>query len=599
MKRTINIVILFLSILLLQIACSDEFLNPKPLSFYAPENVYLDKKGFETALVTVRRNPKQNEFYENLNHLDMDIHGSEMGIRQTAGDWRTLTPSGSHQGVSILPIFQRFYNYIRNTNVIINRIDQIQWDRQEERNQILGEALFYRSYWYYRLTHTFGDVPFIDYEIDRAKLDFYSHSKLAILRQIQKDLEFAARWLPETTLKDRPSKYTALHLLAKIYLVNLEFDKAIEAATDVINGPYALMTQRFGKWQNDNFRNVIWDLHWPENKALGANTEAIWIIVDRAEAPENAKTGGTGTMRSHNANWHGQLVRDSKGLRGTIDLNPDGTRTAMHDTLGRGNPNITPSPYATFDIWAEKGYYFKNTPDLRRANCNWIDYHLGELKYNNPASDDYGKPINIKYFARLSDSLTTIFPFPIYKTWYPHEEGYTGNVNGGNGDRYIFRLAETYLIRAEAYYWKNQPGLAANDINVVRTRANALPVTAGEVTIDYIFDERARELFLEEMRHTELIRASLILAQLNRDGYTYANLAQKNWWYDRLMSTSLFYQKGEIRGLRFYTEPHNLFWPIDITIITTNTLGVINQNAGYDGAEFNVPPLETIEATPY
>jgi len=579
----------------MNISCNDDFLKTKPLSFFAPENVYLDKEGFETALVTVRKNLNQEEFYEALNHLDMDIHGSEMGVRQTAGDWRTLTPSGSHQGVTILPIFTRIYGYIKNTNVVISRIDDITWDDQQDRNEILAEALFYRSYWYYRLVHSFGDVPFIGYEVDKAKLDFNTHSKFAILKKIQSDLEFAAEWLPAIRLKDRPSKYAALHLLSKVYLINLEFNKAIDATTEVINGPYALMHERFGKWRNDQFRNYIWDLHWPENKASQENTETILITFDRADAPENAKTSGTNTMRSHNVNWHGQLVRDSKGKRGTIDFNPDGTRTQMQDTLGRGNPNITPSPYGTFDIWNEGGYGAFTTPDLRRANCNWIDYHLGELKYNNPASVDYGKPFNINYFARISDSLTTTFPFPIYKTWYPHEEGYNGNINGGNGDRYVYRLAETYLIRAEAYYWNNQLDLAANDINVVRERANAVPVTPSDVTLDYIFDERARELFLEEMRHTELVRASLIMAQLNRNGYNYENFAEKNWWYDRVTSHSNFYKEGEIRGLIFYVEPHNVFWPIDITVITTNTLGIINQNIGYDGDENNIPPLETIE----
>jgi len=58
---------------------------------------------------------------------------------------------------------------------------------------------------------------------------------------------------------------------------------------------------------------------------------------------------------------------------------------------------------------------------------------------------------------------------------------------------------------------------------VVRERAQALPITAGEVTLDFIFDERARELFIEEKRHNELVRVSYILAKLNRDGYTLAN----------------------------------------------------------------------------
>ena len=39
--------------------------------------------------------------------------------------------------------------------------------------------------------------------------------------------------------------------------------------------------------------------------------------------------------------------------------------------------------------------------------------------------------------------------------------------NGGNGDWYVFRLAETYLIRAEAYYWKGELASAAEDINTI------------------------------------------------------------------------------------------------------------------------------------
>ena len=42
------------------------------------------------------------------------------------------------------------------------------------------------------------------------------------------------------------------------------------------------------------------------------------------------------------------------------------------------------------------------------------------------------------------------------------------------------------------------------------------------------------------------------------------------------------------------TAPRYIFWPIKSEIITTNTMGVINQNEGYEGAEKNVPPLTEI-----
>ena len=49
-------------------------------------------------------------------------------------------------------------------------------------------------------------------------------------------------------------------------------------------------------------------------------------------------------------------------------------------------------------------------------------------------------------------------------------------MQGGHTDWYVFRLAETYLLRAEAYFWKGELANAAADINAVRTRAGAAPI---------------------------------------------------------------------------------------------------------------------------
>ena len=168
--------------------------------------------------------------------------------------------------------------------------------------------------------------------------------------------------------------------------------------------------------------------------------------------------------------------------------------------------------------------------------------------------------------------------------------------HGGNGDWYIFRLAETYLLRAEAYFWKNDLANAAIDINKVRERANAIPVSAGEVTLEYIFDERARELFLETPRHAEMVRASFILAKQNLRGYSLETISEKSWWYDRVIERNIIYEiKPILDGKTPKIEPHNILWPIDNNVITANTLGKINQNKGYIGSETNVPPVETVE----
>ncbi|MFR8357651.1 MAG: RagB/SusD family nutrient uptake outer membrane protein [Parabacteroides sp.] len=75
-----------------------------------------------------------------------------------------------------------------------------------------------------------------------------------------------------------------------------------------------------------------------------------------------------------------------------------------------------------------------------------------------------------------------------------------------NKDDYAIRLPETYLLRAEAYLNLNQKDKAATDINAVRIRAKATPVEASMVDIDYILDERLRELYYEELRTVTLCR---------------------------------------------------------------------------------------------
>ena len=84
---------------------------------------------------------------------------------------------------------------------------------------------------------------------------------------------------------------------------------------------------------------------------------------------------------------------------------------------------------------------------------------------------------------------------------------------------------------------------AAEDINAVRERANALPVSPEEVTIDFILDERARELFAEEPRHSELIRISYILAKMDKKGYSLDRFSQKNFYYDRVMKYNKTYEQ--------------------------------------------------------
>ncbi|HLR37717.1 MAG TPA: RagB/SusD family nutrient uptake outer membrane protein [Chitinophagaceae bacterium] len=572
----------------MQASCSKSWLEPDPLSFYTPENTYIDAPGFEAILVTLRKNLNY-DFTGNRNPMAMEYAYSDLAIALFQADFTRNTPSSS-EFWPLLTFFNKAYEFIKNANVLISRIDDIEWEDQEDRNRLLAEAYWHRAYWYYRLVNSYGDIPWAGNEADGAKLDYRTYSRWAILEKIQEDLEYAREVLPVKAARlGDVTRGTVNHLLTKIYLANTEFDKAINSATEVIDGPYSLVTGRFGKDEDESFRNVMWDLHRPENKNNSQNTETIYTTVDRADAPPEAWSDGAHTMRNFTPAWW--KITDGTGERACNWDTPTG------DTLGIGNGDVRTNNYYHYEIWKDGNDSWETTSDLRRSEINWIAMgeQTAEIRGCTVGSPMEGKPLNKNTYTDLNDTTDTWYPWPIHKIYIPTPND--RQPRGGQADMYIFRLAETYLLRAEAYYWKEQMDLAKQDINRVRERAKASPVLEADVSIDYIFDERARELYIEEPRHSEMVRVSFIMAKLGKEGYSLDNFHEKNWYYDRVMRVNehyhapLFTWYGNVAALK----PFHVLWAIPQNVITENTKGRINQNKGYQGAEQNVPPLEEVK----
>jgi hypothetical protein len=244
MKKINTFTLVVFTMLVVSISCSKERLKPEPLSFFTPENVFIDEAGFEAGLVTCRKEMNA-ENHGDLSFIANETSFSDLAVPLRQSDWRKITPS-SNIREPVLTFFNSAYGYIKNANTVITRIDDIKWSSQNARNRILSEALWFRAYWYFRLVHTYGDVPWVGEELKGPKLDYLSTTRTAILGQLQKDLEFAIDWLPVTPARlGNVTKGAANHLLSKVYLANADFDKAIAAATAVISGPYALMTKRY------------------------------------------------------------------------------------------------------------------------------------------------------------------------------------------------------------------------------------------------------------------------------------------------------------------------------------------------------------------
>lgn len=128
------------------------------------------------------------------------------------------------------------------------------------------------------------------------------------------------------------------------------------------------------------------------------------------------------------------------------------------------------------------------------------------------------------------------------------DEGYGGNTK----DRMKFRLAETYLLLAEARMNQGNAEGAAEAINEVRRRAHASEITADDVTKDFLADERIRELAGEELRRFTLCRLGILKERSNK------------------------------YNPRVIMEDKHLLWPIPQEVIDSNTGAEFPQNPGWE-----------------
>jgi hypothetical protein len=525
-------------------ACSSSILEEKPLSFLSPDNAYLDKAGFESGIIglhVIARNEfgqvltsGYNMRFEMSMGTDVAFVGeNNRNTPERFWDYSVITNSYSGSNA----YWNWGYQLITNANTIINRAQNpsIKWT-DAEKNAYIAEARFFRAHAYNVLVNIFGGVPIVTEEVTSPKLDFTRNTRLDVLKLAAQDLEYAAQWLPQAEKVDgRITLGAANHLLSEVYIsLGMEtkdasyYDKSIAAASKVISDPrYQLMTTRFGA-NKALPGNVMSDLFWSENiNRSKGNLETIWAVQF-----EYATNGGI--VSGNDAHWN-----RGWGCRYWDFKDPDGINgMVLSDSIGRGVAWVRPTNYIYYDLWT----YDKN--DMRNSRYNI----KRDWYYNNPASKYYLQKVIWKSGRTYLDT-----------TWYIGPEllkikgNFKNEINRTYGDICVMRLAETYLLRAEAYMWKGDKQNAANDINAVRARSQAKLVTPAEVNVDFLLDERARELVVEEPRRRTLIRLG--------------KMVERTVKYNPICSPNV--------------KPYNELWPIPQTAIDANVGAVLTQNPGY------------------
>ena len=486
------------------VSCSKSVLDEVPKGFLNPDVVLINKEGFDTYIASIHGSLR-SAFFENDDYgygsNIWDFHvGTDLAMTgdpniNTYVDYRTwVTPTAGQVNHHWE---QAYLRLIPRANTVIEYAEkpEVSWKTPLEKNQTIAEARFLRAYAYNLLVNLYGGVPIVDKVAQGPQLNYERATKEQVLEFIIADLEFASTHLPKTTnLEGRVVKAAADHLLAELYLHVNQPQKAITAASSVINdGNYQLMQSRFGKYANqpgDVFSDLFKDNN--QNRATSGNKETIWAMQFEFQTPGGIPKGGGG---------NGMLR--AFGPRYFAIKDPDG-KTAMRvvDSLGRPVGWFRGTNYFNHTIWENSETDIRNSPfNIRR-----------DFYYNEPASNYFGQKVNPATAVDL-DTMYWYYPY-IRKI---EGEALAGATYGRTfKEHYLIRLAETYLLRAEAYMKAGDLIKAADDINTIRTRAKATLITPDQVTIDFILDERARELMLEELRRNTLSRLGLLVQRVRQ-----------------------------------------------------------------------------------
>lgn len=605
-------------------------LEPDPLSMYEPEKTFTSRAGLDAAMVTCDQTFRLFYYGENcaifteMLFSDLAIYGCTDKISIAQNLANMFSPSSNNNGdLRTFYFWQEGFWGVKYANTILSYIDNITSLTEEEKNEYKALAYFHRAWRYYYLLCQFSDIPYLDGITSSPKVDYRSVKMSVIIDKMVQDLEFAVKHAPITSDFGKANRGSARQMLIKYYLMRAnegDFEKAIQQADIQINeSGYALMKDEFGTFDTPNtnlyniHRNVIWDLHRPINKSIVANTEVIQTTISRYEF-ENSRAWLT-TLRNATPFW--STNKDIISPTAKVRAMTNGSEGIPYQTYayGRGIAYSRPTWYAEKTIWKD------DSTDLRHSNesGNWAE--MEDLLYNNPqlkgTTDEHLIGQHIRKYndageLLCTDTIRCWFGWPRYKLWVEDKgvdesnNPQSGNYIGGPGDWYIFRLAETYLLRAEAYFWKGDLVNAANDVNEIRKRAHCSKLfEAKDMNMGVIFDERARELMYEEFRHVELVRASYIFAKTGKTdefGNIYsdptpAGLSQNSYWWMRVSKYNNYYNSDVVNasGGMYTISAHNIFWPIQQSEIDRNTEAVLNQNYGYAGYENNVAPIDNLE----
>ena len=474
MKKYQPIIISSIFLLFISVSCNEDFLKDELLSDTSVDFLYSSPEGLANAVVglyVLQRQPYEQSTWQNASWNGMiplvltaksDI---AVGVDGEISLYSRLTWGSTRGDFGVTAAYDFFwslnYKIIDRANAIIQGAQNLIDAGTTDSSLIisLAEASAMRAQSYFTLYRMFNNIyvktdpttPETAFDRPQGK-----SSPEEIFSLIRSDLNYASENLSYTNEQfGRWTKGAVDHLRAKVEMWDKNFQKAAEIIDELIgSGIHSLV----------DLENVFeGDLNHPET---------LMAI--------NFEKSATGGGAPHIVNW--SVVSFYAGAPGLVQSVENG---------GNGVGFITLNDY-TINL-------LKDDPDDRRKNT----YYIFEYEYNDyetlPQGKNLGDPLDaytnhptdpnrfFLYYRRQNPGVLKYFDSSVEPTDRDHFKNIM-----------IYRLAESYLIGAEAHMMLGNIDKSLQYLNMVRQRAGANSLDF--VNIDIILQERARELAFEGQR---------------------------------------------------------------------------------------------------
>ena len=492
MKNTLKYISLAVVIAFGAVSCG-KFLNRPAEDSYTTANYYQNDQQVEQSVNYLYNSP----WYDVIRFY---IYGSETmcgNVYQGNNAYSTLTVNGTDQDLKNMSYSLWAVN--AQCNTVINNIRNANTTASEAvKNKAIGEALAWKAMAYFLLVRTFGDVPIIHDNTQIIKDATYNEQfkvqKADVYEYIVMTLEKAIELLPKDPnigKYNRIDKYAAEGLLAKVYLTKAgvtgslnqaDLEKARDYAKDVIQNSGRSLTPKYSdifRLQPSVFQQTgenLFSWQWVSNSGIWTAQNSIQSDVGLTGFSEFGDIWG---------DWKGPSVdlMDAFGVSADVDpetrVNNDDRRAATIMMFGDQLPYfwIDRGGFDMYRFFYDDTYYPVGL-EKNGSNKQWCCQTCSNyVKHLFGCGADHQAALGVSA-GRMAYQLPT----------------------------HILRLADVYLVYAEACFLTGDSENALDYVNKVRERANAKKLDT--ITYEDIWKERRLELAMEGDRWYDYVRRS-------------------------------------------------------------------------------------------